>query len=183
MPQTRPQALTRVFARDYMAPMPHIDLLELPYFEGIDIGDLVSLIDAMKPRQFAAGQHLIVEGDAVFPPLYIVTKGLVDITQKNPDTPSGSPCLLAQHAGPTLVGEVELFLARSPVNSVQAITQVSTFVLERDVFAALRAAKHPALLPFLFHVAQVACDRLVHSDGMVVRALGLHDEPALAPKA
>lgn len=165
-----------------MGAMPHIDLLELPYFEGIDIGDLVSLIDAMKPRQFAAGQHLIVEGDEAYPPLYIITKGLVDITQKNPDVPSGAPCLLAQHAGPTVVGEVEMFLARRPVSSVQAITQVSTFVLERDVLTALRAAKHPALLPFLFHVAQVACDRLVNSDKMVVQALGLHDEPALAPK-
>lgn len=163
--------------------MPHIDLLELPYFEGIDISDLVSLIDAMKPRQFAAGDYLIKEGDITFPPLYILTKGLVDITQKNPDAPHGAPCLLAQHAGPTLVGEVELFLARSPVSSVKAITQVSTFVLERDVFAALRAAKHPALLPFLFHVAQVACDRLVHSDEMVVRALARQDEPALAPRA
>jgi len=89
---------------------------------------------------------------------------------------------LAQHEGPTLIGEVELFLARSPISTVRAITQVSTFVLERDVFAALREQKHPALLPFLFHVAQVACDRLVHSDQMVVRALGGHDEPALAPR-
>jgi len=165
-----------------MAAMPHIDLLELPYFTGIDIGDLVSLIDAMKPRQFAAGECLIVEGAAQYPPLYIITKGLIDITQINPEAPKGPPCLLAQHEGPTLIGEVELFLARSPISTVRAITQVSTFVLERDVFAALREQKHPALLPFLFHVAQVACARLVHSDQMVVRALGGHDEPALAPR-
>jgi CRP-like cAMP-binding protein len=174
------RALTRAVSHDYIGPMPHIDLLEMPYFEGIDIGDLVSLIDAMVPRQFAAGEHIITQGDAQVPPLYIVTKGLIDIVQQSP---GGAPCLLAQHQGPTLIGEVELFLARSPSNTVKAITQVSAFVLEREVFAALRAKNHPALGPFLFHVAQVACDRLVHSDHMVVQALGHAHEPALAPKA
>lgn len=166
-----------------MAAMPHIDLLELPYFEGIDIGDLVSLIDAMQPRQFATGQHLITEGDPGPVPLFIVTKGMIDVTQKDARVPDAPPCLLAQHAGPTLVGEVELFLARPPVSSVRAITQVSTFVLEPQVFSALRAARHPALMPFLFHVAQVACTRLVNSDHMMVRALGGHEGPGLAPES
>lgn len=163
--------------------MPHIDLLEMPYFEGIDIGDLVSLIDAMKPRQFAAGQNIITEGDPVVPPLYIVTTGFIDVTRKTPEGAQGAPCLLAQYQGPTLIGEVELFLSRPPANTVKAITQVSTFVLERDVLAALRTQHHPALGPFLFHVAQVACDRLVHCEHMVVQALGHQHAPALAPRA
>lgn len=165
-----------------MGAMPHIDLLELPYFEGIDIGDLVSLIDAMQPRQFSTGQLLIDEGDKNLVPLFIITKGLVDVTQKDGKQNQGAPCLLAQHSAPTLVGEVELFLAQPPVSSVRAITQVSTFVLEPRVLEALRAQRHPALLPFLFHVAQVACARLVHSDHMMMRALRHHDEPALAPE-
>lgn len=165
-----------------MASMPHIDLLELPYFEGIDIGDLVSLIDAMQPRQFATGEHLIAEGNTQPVPLFIITKGMVDVTQIDPRDKKGPPCLLAQHTGPTLVGEVELFLACPPVSSVTAITQVSTFVLEPAVLAALRANRHPGLPSFLFHVAQVACTRLVHSDHMMVRALSGACEPALAPE-
>lgn len=61
-----------------------------------------------------------------------------------------------------------------------AITQVSSFVLERQTFAALMDAKHPALLPFLFHVAQVACDRLVSTDRLFVQALARHVETTLA---
>ena len=48
-------------------PMPHVDLLELPYFQGISIHELVALVDQMKPRDFSEGQDLIVN-DAPPPP-------------------------------------------------------------------------------------------------------------------
>jgi len=40
--------------------MPHIDLLELPYFDGISAADLVSLVDTLEPRQFKAGAVLLM---------------------------------------------------------------------------------------------------------------------------
>ena len=56
--------------------MPHVDLLELPYFEGITLDDMVSLVERMEPAQFESGATIVVEGDPP-PPLYIATGGSV----------------------------------------------------------------------------------------------------------
>jgi CRP-like cAMP-binding protein len=149
--------------------MPHIDLLELPYFADIDIGDMVSLIDAMLPRQFSAGQALMTEGDTAPPPLYILLKGEVAVTSRQDGSPQAEPWLVATQQGPTIIGEVELFLAQPATRTVTATTAASTFVLEPATFKKLYAERHPALMPFLYHVAQVACGRLVHSDHRAMR--------------
>jgi CRP-like cAMP-binding protein len=150
--------------------MPHIDLLELPYFADIDIGDMVSLIDAMIPRQFVAGQALMTEGDPAPTPLYILLKGEVAITTSRDGPKGAEPWLVATQQGPTIIGEVELFLAQPATRTVTATTAASTFVLEPATFKRLYAERHPALMPFLYHVAQVACARLVDSDHKVMRA-------------
>ena len=55
--------------------MPHIDLLELPYFYGIELDELVELIDQMTPRRVKAGEWLARVGEPVF--LNIATHGKI----------------------------------------------------------------------------------------------------------
>ena len=157
--------------------MPHVDLLELPYFEGISIDSVVSLIDLMSPRRFAAGAVIMSEDDAATPPLYIATSGQVAISKKRGDAPGERQ--LAELASPTLFGEIELFCQMPPVATVRTLTAVDTFTLTRPTFETLFAAQHPGLMLFTFNVARVACHRLAVADAMLATVMAPEDLVAL----
>jgi len=152
--------------------MPHVDLLELPYFEGISIDALVSLVDLMQPRTFASGDVILREGEEAPLPLYIATSGKVAITKRSPQ---GEERRFAELDSPTLFGEIELFCEIPAVATVSAMTQVSAFGLTRETFDRLFHAGHPALMRFTFNVARVACHRLAISDEMMARAATSQD--------
>jgi CRP-like cAMP-binding protein len=151
--------------------MPHIDLLELPYFNGITEADLVSLVDTMEPRQFKAGEIIFKEGDPP-PPLYIATSGSMEIVKNGPD---GKSRLLAELESPTLFGEMELFCQIPAVSTVRATFRVAAFALTRAAFDRLWAASHPALLRFTLNVASVTCARLAIADEMLTHMLDSAD--------
>lgn len=151
--------------------MPHVDLLELPYFEGISIDDLVSLVELLEPRQFAAGSVIMGEGDATPPPLYVVTQGRVRIG-KNGGTDERA---LAELDSPTMLGEVELFCQLPPVATARALTPVCAFALTRDTFDRLFGQRHAALMRFIFNVARVACHRLAVADEIMAQVLPSED--------
>ena len=148
--------------------MPHVDLLELPYFQGISIDALVAFVDLLLPRTFAAEQVIVHEGDREPPPLYIATSGRLEILK---NTPGMGERRLAELDSPTLFGEIELFCQIPPVATVRALTEVRAFVLTRKIFDRLYAEKHPALAHFNFNVARVACHRLAVADEMLARFL------------
>jgi CRP-like cAMP-binding protein len=148
--------------------MPHVDLLELPYFEGISIDDLVSLVDLMQPRQFREGEVIMREGELAPTPLYIATKGRVLVSKRSPDNGERN---LAEFDSPTLFGEIELFCQIPPVASTRALTRLDTFVLTRETFDRLFATRQAALMRFTFNVARVACHRLAIADEMMARVL------------
>ncbi len=157
--------------------MPHVDLLELPYFEGISIDSVVSLVDLMEPRCFAADSVIMSESDATTPPLYIATTGRVSICKQRatqPDAPAGER-QLAELASPTLFGEVEMFCQVAPVATVRTLTTVNSFVLTRQTFERLFAAQHPGLMLFTFNVARVACHRLAVADAMLATVMTPED--------
>lgn len=152
--------------------MPHIDLLELPYFEGISLDHLVSLVELMEPRQFAANQVIVVENTPTPPPLYIATRGNVQIRKR---TPAGDDRPLAELNAPTLFGEIELFCQIPAVATAVAVTRVDAFALSRETFDRLFKSQHPGLLRFTFNVAKVACHRLAVSDEIMARRMGNED--------
>ena len=82
--------------------MPHIDLLELPYFYGIELDELVELIDHMTPRRVKAGDWLVRVGEPVF--LNIATHGNIGIHRYSED-PTRPPIIYERKA-PTLFGEI-----------------------------------------------------------------------------
>lgn len=153
--------------------MPHVDLLELPYFEGISINDMVGVIDLMAPRRFEVGEVIIREGDRGPTPLYIATKGNVTISKRSSD--ASAECTLAELNSPTLFGEVELFCEIDAVATITATTRVDTFLLTRATFDKLFAERHPAIMRFVFNVARVACHRLAIADEMMTQVVGDKD--------
>jgi CRP-like cAMP-binding protein len=153
--------------------MPHIDLLELPYFDGISIDAVVSLIDRMEPRNFAPGAVIMQEAEGGPPALYIATSGRVAIAKKNPSQPAERT--LAELDSPTLFGEIEIFCHLPPVTTVRALTPVCTFRLTRTTFDTLLAEGHPALMSFSFNVARVACHRLAIADELLASLMGGED--------
>jgi CRP-like cAMP-binding protein len=140
----------------------------LPYFRGISLEDVVSLVDVMQPGEHPPGSDIVTEGDRFPPPLYIATVGRVLITKKNAD---GEERELAQLKSPTLFGEIELFCQIPPVATARALDRVCTFVLTRSKFDQLFAARHPAIMHFTFNVARVACHRLAIADAMLAQVL------------
>jgi CRP-like cAMP-binding protein len=152
--------------------MPHVDLLELPYFDGISMDALVALVDLLEPKRFAPNQVIMREGEGDPPPLYIATSGRVAVMKH---TPGNGDRRLAELDSPTLFGEIELFCQLPPVTTIQALTEVRTFVLTRVIFDRLFAEKNPALVHFNFNVARVACHRLALADEMLASVLGGQD--------
>ncbi|MBI5507823.1 MAG: cyclic nucleotide-binding domain-containing protein [Deltaproteobacteria bacterium] len=151
--------------------MPHIDLLDLPYFSGITEADLLSLVDAMEPCQFSPGMAIYDEGGPP-PPLYIATAGTIEILKRGPD---GKSRRLAELDSPTLVGEIELFCRIAAVSTARALSRVSAFALTRPAFDSLFAAAHPALTRFTLNVASVSCARLAIADEMLTHMLDSAD--------
>ena len=147
--------------------MPHIDLLELPYFEGISIDALVSLVDLMNPVQFPAGETIVKEGDQSPQALFIATSGTLLITKADP---GGKQRELAKLGAPTLFGEIELFCQIRPVCTAKALTPIAAFKLDRPTFDQLFKAKNTALMQFTFNVARVACHRLAIADELLAQA-------------
>ena len=148
--------------------MPHIDLLELPYFEGISMDELVSLVDLMRPVQFQAGDVIVREGGESPQALFIATSGRILIEKRGRD---GADRSLAELSAPTLFGEIELFCQIPPVCTSKAVSKVAAFTLGRPAFDELFAKGHPALLRFTFNVARVACHRLAIADEMLAQVL------------
>jgi CRP-like cAMP-binding protein len=149
--------------------MPHIDLLELPYFEGISLDDVAALVDRMDPCYFPAGSVIVQEGDTASAPLYIVTAGRISMSKKGPD---GADHPLAEPSCPTLFGEIELLCQLPVVATVRAVTAVSAFTLSRATFEALMAPPHHVpLLLFVSNVARVTCHRLAIADELLVSVL------------
>ncbi|MEK7706102.1 MAG: cyclic nucleotide-binding domain-containing protein [Myxococcota bacterium] len=152
--------------------MPHVDLLELPYFEGISVDALVSLVDKMEPAPYRVGDVLVREGEKAPPPLFIATSGRVSIIKR---TASNGERTLAELDSPTLFGEIELFCQIPAVATVRALTAVQTYRLTRATFDQLFAQKHAALTQFTLNVARVACHRLAVADEMLARFLADQD--------
>ncbi len=151
--------------------MPHIDLLDLPYFNGISETDMLSLVNTMEPRQFRAGEVIVEEGGAP-PPLYIATAGSLSISKRGPD---GKGRALADLEAPTLFGEIEFFCQIPAVSTVRAVYRVAAFALSRPAFDQMFAASHPALMRFTLNVASVACARLVVADEILTHMLDSTD--------
>ncbi len=154
-----------------MGAMPHIDLLELPYFSGISIDHLVALVDTLAPEHFPAGKTIVEEHESQYR-LYIVTKGSVAISKTTPD---GVSKQLAKLLAPTLFGEIGLFCRLPAVARVIAETPVDTFCLTRDTYDRLFAEENPALHRFTLNVARVACHRLAIADEMLARTVSEED--------
>ena len=152
--------------------MPHVDLLELPYFEGISIDDLVSLVDLMEPRQFRRDDVILQEGEPSPFPLHIATSGRVLISKRGPN---GQERALAEFDSPTLFGEIELFCRIPSVATARAVTDVSCFTLGNETFDRLFQSREAALMRFTFNVARVACHRLAVADEMMARVLESED--------
>lgn len=127
--------------------MPHIDLLEMPLFADIPIGEVVSLIDVLAPRQIAAGQVLLQPQQLEPDGLYVLTQGEVSIHHPQ-----------SQHAqllaAPAIVGAEDFFLQQKPSFKVVATRLTSGFCLSPASFAKLQEQSHPALLPFLLNVVR-----------------------------
>lgn len=148
--------------------MPHVDLLELPYFQGISMDALVALVDLMEPRTFEPGATIVTEGDVTPQSLFIATSGRVVVSKRTPD---GRERNLAELDSPTLFGEIELFCEIPAVATARAASPVSAFALTRHTFVRLFEAKHPGLMLFIFNVARVSCHRLAVSDELLAQVL------------
>lgn len=148
--------------------MPHIDLLELPYFEGISLDDVAALVDRMEPCYFPAGSVIITEGDTPPLSLYIVTAGRILISKRSPD---GTDHPLSEPNCPTLFGEVELLCQFPAIGTVRAVTPVSAFTLSPATFTQLMEQQNVTLLRFIYNVARVVCHRLAIADELLVQLL------------
>lgn len=154
--------------------MPHVDLLELPYFHGISIDELVALVDSMPPVEFQAGETIIAEGQTI--PFYIVTRGTVAVEKFGPDD---VPRPIAELGAPTVLGEIELFCDLPAVSTVRALSRVSAFTMDRQTFSALRDSHNHAIGQFVFNVARVACHRLAVADQILAARPASDDLPKM----
>ena len=152
--------------------MPHVDLLELPYFQGLSIDELVGLVDQMRPVEFREGEDIICEGGEA--PLFILTHGEVAVLKAGPDKTLRP---IAKLQSPTVLGEIELFCGLKAVSTVRALTRIAAFTLDKKTFQQLRDQRNPAIAEFILNVARVACHRLAIADEMLATMPASEDLP------
>jgi len=111
------------------------DLKRVPLFGGMTDRAIAAVAVLATELAFAAGQALVVEGEAG-DAFYLLVEGRVDVTR------SGEP---VRTLGPgDFIGEIALVDGRERTATATAVGAVRTLVVRRDAFLEL-LDRHPAV--------------------------------------
>jgi CRP-like cAMP-binding protein len=138
------------------------------FFADLKPAHLEVLAKNLRPLHMSAGEVLIAEDAPTRAPLFVIGKGRLEVTRKDPD---GKPRSIVTLEPPTVVGELE-FLADVPSSaSVQAIEELSGVLLPRERFQALFEAGEPAAYALALLIGKLVSKRLADTNKLLIRAL------------
>jgi CRP/FNR family transcriptional regulator, cyclic AMP receptor protein len=143
-------------------------LSKIGFFADLKPAHLEVLARNLRPLHMSAGETLIAEDAPTRAPLFVVDRGRLEVTRKDP---GGTPRPIVTLEPPTVVGELE-FLADVPSSaSVVAIEELSGVLLPRERFQALFEAGEPAAYALALLIGKLVSKRLADTNKLLIRAL------------
>jgi len=143
-------------------------LSQVALFSGMKSEHLSTLVKSLRPLHIEGGQELVSEGVTTRGPLMIVTKGMLEVTRKDP---KGVAQTLAMLEPPTVIGELEFLADVKSSATVTAHDDVEGYLLPRQRFEALFDEGEAAAYHLALAIGRIVSKRLADTNVLLAKAL------------
>ena len=138
----------------------------IPLFAGIEHAELAGFLRIFQPVAFAAGAHLVRQGQPA-DSAFIIESGSAEAVTA---LPGGGELTLATLGSGSMLGEMALLDTGVRAATVVTRTPVSAFLIERDGFRMLLAQRDRAAFTVQNRVTRSLCQRLRELNARIVAA-------------
>src|SRR3712207_497424 len=136
------------------------DLKDLPLFRHLNAEEREELEDLLEPAAFEAGESVFEEGGPE-ERLYVITSGTVEVHKA---VLPGRRQDLATIEAPTVVGEMGLLTEPRAAASVEAITPIEAYSIDRDRFLEMLDEDSPAACKVVYEIGRTLANRMARTD-------------------
>ncbi len=153
-------------------------LRDVPFFRHLDDEEREELEELLEPASFEAGET-IFEEDGPEERLYVITSGTVEVHK---GVLPGRRQHLATIEAPTVVGEMGLLTEPRAAASVEAITPIEAYSIDRDRFLEMLDEDSPAACKVVYEIGRTLANRMARTDQTIADIIdqleGTDDETA-----
>jgi CRP/FNR family transcriptional regulator, cyclic AMP receptor protein len=135
-------------------------LRDVPFFRHLDDEEREELEELLEPASFEAGETIFEEGGPE-ERLYVITSGTVEVHKAV--LPRRRQHLATIEA-PTVVGEMGLLTEPRAAASVEAITPIEAYSIDRDRFLEMLDEDSPAACKVVYEIGRTLANRMVRTD-------------------
>ena len=139
------------------------DLGSVPVFRHLDAEERTELENLMEPARFDVGQAIFREGGPE-ERLYVITAGTVEVHKK---VLRRRRQHLATVSAPTIVGEMGLLTEPRAAATVEAITPVEAYGIDRDKLLEMLDEDSPAACKLVYEIGRTLAERMAKTDRTV----------------
>ena len=139
------------------------DLGSVPVFRHLDAEERAELEGLMEPARFDAGQAIFREGGPE-ERLYVVTAGTVEVHKQ---VLRRRRQHLATVDAPTVVGEMGLLTEPRAAATVEALTPVEAYGIDRDRLLEMLDDDSPGACKLVYEIGRTLAERMARTDKTV----------------
>ncbi len=143
------------------------DLGSVPVFRHLEAEERNELEALMEPAYFGAGQVIFREGGPE-ERLYVITTGTVEVHKR---VLRGRRQHLATVAAPTVVGEMGLLTEPRAAATVEAVTPVEAYGIDRDRLLQMLDDDAPAACKLVYEIGRTLAERMAKTDSTVAEVI------------
>jgi CRP/FNR family transcriptional regulator, cyclic AMP receptor protein len=135
-------------------------LRDVPFFRHLDGEEREELEELLEPASFEARETIFEEGGPE-ERLYVITSGIVEVHKA---VLPGRRQHLATIEAPTVVGEMGLLTEPRAAASVEAITPIEAYSIDRDRFLEMLDEDSPAACKVVYEIGRTLANRMARTD-------------------
>jgi CRP-like cAMP-binding protein len=139
------------------------DLASVPVFRHLDADERAELEGLMEPARFDVGQAIFREGGPE-ERLYVITAGTAEVHKKILRRRRQH---LATVGAPTVVGEMGLLTEPRAAATVEALTPVEAYGIDRDKLLEMLDEDSPAACKLVYEIGRTLAERMAKTDKTV----------------
>ena len=148
------------------------DLAAVPVFGRLDADERAELRDLMEPARFDVGQAIFREGGPE-EKLYVITSGTVEVHKRILRKRRQH---LATVDAPTVVGEMGLLTEPRAAATVEALTLVDAYGIDRDRLLEMLDEDSPAACKLVYEIGRTLAERMARTDKIVADVIAKHED-------
>jgi CRP-like cAMP-binding protein len=135
-------------------------LRDVPFFRHLGDEEREELEELLEPSSFEAGEIIFEEGGPE-ERLYVITSGTVEVHKA---VLPGRRQHLANIEAPTVVGEMGLLTEPRAAASVEAITPIEAYSIDRDRFLEMLDEDSPAACKVVYEIGRTLANRMARTN-------------------